>query len=206
MKRIITIQHTESEHHLNGMVGSWTDWELSKRGRHEAQQITTNLTNEFDLNDFMIYSSDLKRAVQTAQPLATKLGKEIMLEKRLRERNLGECCGQSVAWLNQHKLKDEETIDDRLFPSAESRRESFMRLKSFFDELIENPKDVVLVAHGDILTQFYALFLNQKMEILTTLRFQGLAGGVSIFAIDDTVRIIEKLNDSRYKQIKTDDL
>uniref|UniRef100_UPI00403FB73F histidine phosphatase family protein n=1 Tax=Candidatus Enterococcus willemsii TaxID=1857215 RepID=UPI00403FB73F len=181
MKRIITIQHTESEHHLNGMVGSWTDWELSKRGRHEAQQITTNLTNEFDLNDFMIYSSDLKRAVQTAQPLATKLGKEIMLEKRLRERNLGECCGQSVAWLNQHKLKDEETIDDRLFPSAESRRESFMRLKSFFDELIENPKDVVLVAHGDILTQFYALFLNQKMEILTTLRFQGLAGGVSVF-------------------------
>ena len=29
MKQIITIQHTQSFHHTNGMVGSWTDWDLS---------------------------------------------------------------------------------------------------------------------------------------------------------------------------------
>lgn len=29
MKTIITIQHTQSVHHTNAMVGSWTDWELS---------------------------------------------------------------------------------------------------------------------------------------------------------------------------------
>lgn len=27
-KYIITIQHTQSIHHTNGMVGSWTDWDL----------------------------------------------------------------------------------------------------------------------------------------------------------------------------------
>ena len=32
MKTIITIQHTQSVHHTNGMVGSWTDWELSELG------------------------------------------------------------------------------------------------------------------------------------------------------------------------------
>ena len=32
MKTIITIQHTQSIHHTNGMVGSWTDWELSEKG------------------------------------------------------------------------------------------------------------------------------------------------------------------------------
>jgi len=32
MKTIITIQHTQSVHHTNGMVGSWTDWELSDLG------------------------------------------------------------------------------------------------------------------------------------------------------------------------------
>lgn len=30
MKNIITVQHTQSVHHTNGMVGSWTDWELSE--------------------------------------------------------------------------------------------------------------------------------------------------------------------------------
>ena len=29
MKQILTIQHCESIHHTNGMVGSWTDWALT---------------------------------------------------------------------------------------------------------------------------------------------------------------------------------
>jgi len=29
-KNIITIQHPESIHHTNGMIGSWTDWELTE--------------------------------------------------------------------------------------------------------------------------------------------------------------------------------
>lgn len=32
MKQIITIQHTQSIHHTNGMAGSWTDWDLSELG------------------------------------------------------------------------------------------------------------------------------------------------------------------------------
>ena len=33
MKNIITVQHTQSVHHTNGMVGSWTDWELTETGK-----------------------------------------------------------------------------------------------------------------------------------------------------------------------------
>ena len=36
MKRIFTIQHTQSEHHTNGMVGSWTDWNLTDLGKQQA--------------------------------------------------------------------------------------------------------------------------------------------------------------------------
>ena len=39
MKNIITIQHTQSIHHTNGMVGSWTDWELSELGVEQANKI-----------------------------------------------------------------------------------------------------------------------------------------------------------------------
>ena len=39
MKTIFTIQHTESIHHTNGMVGSWTDWDLSELGRQQAENI-----------------------------------------------------------------------------------------------------------------------------------------------------------------------
>lgn len=33
MKTILTIQHTQSIHHTNGMVGSWTDWDLTETGK-----------------------------------------------------------------------------------------------------------------------------------------------------------------------------
>jgi probable phosphoglycerate mutase len=38
MKTIITIQHTQAVHHLNGMIGSWTDWELTDVGKERYEQ------------------------------------------------------------------------------------------------------------------------------------------------------------------------
>lgn len=37
MKTVITIQHTQSVHHTNGMVGSWTDWDLSEYGKNKPK-------------------------------------------------------------------------------------------------------------------------------------------------------------------------
>lgn len=57
-------------HHINGMAGSWTDWDLSQHGILEAENIAKVLTNELDSTNDQIHSSDLKRALQTAEPLA----------------------------------------------------------------------------------------------------------------------------------------
>ena len=48
MKHIITIQHTQSVHHTNGMVGSWTDWDLTELGKKQADNIGRKLKKEFD--------------------------------------------------------------------------------------------------------------------------------------------------------------
>ena len=67
MKNIITVQHTQSIHHTNGMVGSWTDWELTDLGKQQADSIGRKLKAELEGKDFIIYSSDLMRARQTAE-------------------------------------------------------------------------------------------------------------------------------------------
>ena len=46
MKTIITVQHTQSIHHTNGMVGSWTDWDLSELGIQQAKRIGEKLKVE----------------------------------------------------------------------------------------------------------------------------------------------------------------
>ncbi len=96
MKRIYTVQHTQSEHHINGMVGSWTDWSLTEAGKQQAERIAAKLKKELDGREIVLYTSDLKRAAQTADSIASRFGVTPIAAKELRERNLGRCCGKSV--------------------------------------------------------------------------------------------------------------
>ena len=67
MKQIITIQHTQSIHHTNGMVGSWTDWDLSELGIEQAERIGQKLAKQLSGHKIVMYASDLLRAKHTAE-------------------------------------------------------------------------------------------------------------------------------------------
>ncbi len=200
MKTIITIQHTQSIHHTNGMVGSWTDWELSELGIEQAKKIGKKLKNELAGKDFVIYSSDLMRAKQTAENVGRYLGIMPVLAKELRERNLGRCCGKSVQWLRENQEMQEKTVDDRLFSDAESRRDEWNRLKPFFDEVMKSEKDnIIIVSHGDLLSVFNAMFMGLEVESINDVEVFGLPGGVSyMFENDEGKRYIKRISDMSY--------
>ena len=46
MKKIITVQHPQSEQHTNGMIGSLGEWDLTDRGIAQAHRIGQNLLRE----------------------------------------------------------------------------------------------------------------------------------------------------------------
>lgn len=199
MKTIITIQHTESLHHINGMVGSWTDWELSDLGKEQAENIGKNLSKELS-DGYVMYSSDLLRAKQTAEAVSEYLGIKPIFLTELRERNLGECCGKSVKWLRENMEKPEHTVDDRLFPSAESRRDEWNRLKPFFDGIVKsNDEKIIIVSHGDLLSVFNAMWLGLPVESLEKAEIFGVSGGVSfLFENAEGKRFIKKMSDTSY--------
>lgn len=200
MKTIITIQHTQSMHHTNGMVGSWTDWELSELGMQQANIIGEKLKAELLDKKFVMYSSDLLRAKQTAENIGKHLGISPILRIELRERNLGRCCGKSVQWLRKNLEMQEKTIDDRLFSDAESRRDEWNRLKPFFDEVMKSDNEnIIIVSHGDLLSVFNTMFLGLNVETINTSEMFGLAGGVSyMFENNEGKRVIKKLSDMSY--------
>ena len=197
MKQIITIQHTQSVHHTNGMVGSWTDWDLSKLGIEQANKIGENLKKLVNGKQFVMYSSDLLRARHTAQIVGSYLGVTPVLQPELRERNLGKCVGKSVQWLKENLEMQERTIDDRLFSDAESRRDEWNRLAPFFDMIMENEEEnIIIVSHGDLLSVFNAMFLGLGVDFLNRGELFGFAGGVSFLTVtDDGKRIIKRIGD-----------
>lgn len=200
MKNIITVQHTQSVHHTNGMVGSWTDWDLTELGKRQADNIGGNLKAELDGKDFIIYSSDLARAKQTAEIVAKYFGVAPIFKTELRERNLGKCCGKSVQWLRDNIECQEKTVDDRLFSDAESRRDEWNRLKPFFDSIMaDDSENILIVSHGDLLSVFNAMFLGLSVESINNGEIFGLAGGVSqMFENNDGKRFIKRISDMSY--------
>lgn len=200
MKTIITIQHTQSVHHTNGMVGSWTDWELSELGVEQADRIGERLKAELSKKKFVMYSSDLLRAKQTAEIVGQYLGLIPILRTELRERNLGKCCGKSVQWLRENLEMQEKTIDDRLFSDAESRRDEWNRLHPFFEEVMaSDDENIIIVSHGDLLSVFNTMFLGLSIETINTSEMFGLAGGVSfMFENNERKRFIKKMSDMSY--------
>ena len=200
MKNIITVQHTQSVHHTNGMVGSWTDWDLTEFGKNQADNIGKNLKEELADKKVIMYSSDLKRAKQTADEIATYLGVEPILRQELRERNLGKCCGKSVQWLRENIECDEVTVDDRLFSDGESRRDAWNRLKPFYDEVMESDaENIIIVSHGDLLSLWNAMYLGLDVESFYKVDIHGPAGGVSHMSVgDDGKHRVRNINDMSY--------
>ena len=208
MKQLITIQHTQSEHHVNGMVGSWTDWPLTETGSRQAERIAQRLTPHLAGRTWTVYSSDLLRAQETAAPLAEVLGVTPILRRELRERNLGPAVGKSVQWLRENLERQERTVDDRLFSAAESRRDAWNRLLPFFEEVMASEaENIILVSHGDLLSIFNAMFLGLPVEAMNSLDLYGMAGGVSFLHVAEDradpgtakgKRVIRRLSDMSF--------
>lgn len=208
MKQIITIQHTQSEHHMNGMVGSWTDWHLTELGRIQAERIAARLAPHLAGKRWTLYSSDLLRAQETAAPLAEQLGIPPILRTELRERNLGPAVGKSVQWLRENLEMQERTVDDRLFREAESRRDAWNRLVPLFEEILSSEdENIILVSHGDLLSIFNVMWLGLPVEAMNDLDLYGMAGGVSFLHVAEDradpgtskgKRVIRRLSDMSF--------
>ncbi|GKX66570.1 histidine phosphatase family protein [Inconstantimicrobium mannanitabidum] len=203
MKNIICVQHTQSIHHTNGMIGSWTDWDLSELGIRQADNIGKALKSEIQDNQYVIYSSDLKRAAQTANKIASHLKVQPILKKELRELNLGSAVGKSVEWFKNSMLSRNDSVcevDYRFLEDAESQRELYIRVKAFLDDILcKENENIIIVSHGDTLRMLFYIWMYNSLDDFENRKFGGVAGGVSMLCEDQNgKRIIKKLNDVSY--------
>jgi broad specificity phosphatase PhoE len=84
--RLLLIRHGQSGGNVEGRFGGHSPTPLSKLGKKQAEITAAALARE---KVDVVFSSDLKRAVQTATPLATNLNLEINRTKAFRERDVG---------------------------------------------------------------------------------------------------------------------
>ncbi len=208
MKRIITVQHPQSEQHINRRIGSLADWNLTELGIRQARCIAQRLAGEIAGKTYRIYSSDLQRTRQTAEILFGYLHSEPVYDAALREFDLGEAVGQSKDWAREHvrcpvwpdTIDRAESVDGRPFGGAESVRDVWERLLPFYRKILQSDtENFILVSHDGTLSVFFAMWLGWTPEMLERCSFTGKSGGVSFLREDEAGhRIIERLNDMSY--------
>lgn len=147
---VVIIRHGQSQGNAEGRFGGHTDTPLSTRGRRQAQATARALAGE---NFSAIYSSDLPRAIETADPLAKLTGVSLQTTEALRERSVGVMEGLTFEEAAEQHPEQYQALLRRDFEhvlvGGESYRQTLDRASRLLDEAIEQHKGgrIVLFAH-----------------------------------------------------------
>ena len=153
---LILVRHGESEWNRAGRIQGQVNSPLTDLGISQARAISDYLSGIFLNQELEIYSSPLKRAIQTAEIIAKgidHLSSEVIIEERLNDFNLGEISG-TYGWDKVAEIFPEQAqlrLQDpmRFHPSGgESGAEFEARLRSLMEELMGDDKTKLFVSHG----------------------------------------------------------
>ncbi len=183
MRKIILIQHCQSEHHINNMSGGWTDTPLTDLGRKQADLIGLSLINNLKLEDYTLYSSDLLRAKQTAEIVGSHLNLQVIEDSNLREINTGIAAGKTKDWIRDNRnprTGSDFDMDYQEFQDGETGREFYSRVCNCMERICKTEKkDLIIVTHGGTLAYIIAWWLNFQPQMLSKAYCSASVGSIS---------------------------
>jgi 2,3-bisphosphoglycerate-dependent phosphoglycerate mutase len=158
MTELVVIRHGETDLNRAGSFQGQIDIGLNEHGFEQARKLAQRLANEsFDA----LYTSDLIRTRQTAEPLASHLSLLINPLIGLREQHFGELEGRTLSSVKEEMPDLWETWllfqADFAVPGGESVRQFSVRvLSTVFGLADRHPgQRLLLVAHGGVLDMLY---------------------------------------------------
>ncbi len=157
--QILFIRHGETDWNRIKRIQGHIDIPLATTGLAQAQRLARRIADEAKQGVRLdaIYSSDLQRAQQTAQPIADALGLPLQLREGLRERSYGAFQGHDsdeIALRFPDEYAHWQTRDPGFAPpEGESQRAFYHRVVHAIEPLIAaHPGGrIACVAHGGVL-------------------------------------------------------
>jgi alpha-ribazole phosphatase/probable phosphoglycerate mutase len=140
---IIFETHSTSTDNEAGIATGWLDGELSELGRHQAVELGERRGNG---RHAAVFTSDLARAVETAELAFAGAGVPIHQDRRLRECNYGRLNGMPTSVLEAERRRRVEEP----FPEGESYRQVVRRVEAFLADLVPvfEDRQVLVIGHA----------------------------------------------------------
>jgi probable phosphoglycerate mutase len=162
------IRHGETPWNAERRLQGHTDIPLNSKGAIQARQMAQAL-KDMKLSFDVLYTSDLKRAADTANAVVELFGVEAQVDSALRERHFGALQGLSIteAPLLQPDIWQAHITRDleHDLGGGESIQQFALRAQNALDRIQERHtgKTILLVSHGGTLDMMYRIASKQAL-------------------------------------------
>jgi alpha-ribazole phosphatase len=184
------VRHGQTTWNETHRFQGWQDIELTNVGVNQAHKISTYFN---DIHYHHLYSSDLVRALKTAQIIQTKHECPMTITKGLRELDVGEWEG--LTWDEVTEKLDDENIAnmDDLWKTARTGGESLFqfqeRVIQAFKTIVNKSanQDIVIVTHGGVIRVLICHILEIEMSEINYSKIDN--GSITILEIQKNKHI-----------------
>ncbi|MBF6613094.1 MAG: histidine phosphatase family protein [Chloroflexi bacterium] len=187
---VYLVRHGETEWNRSHRFQGQLDVPLSEVGRKQAEAVADWLARQ-SVNFTAIYTSDLKRASQTAQAIGDRLGITPQPARALREIHVGEWQGLSVdeveAGYPGQINEWADRVDSFTLPGGESIPQVQERVFAFYRKVTQqhDGQAIIVVSHGAALAALIAAIHNWELvETWRTRRARMGNTGVTAISIE----------------------
>ena len=167
--KLCLIRHGETAWNAERRLQGHTDIPLNAKGILQARQMAQAL-KDIELKFDVLYTSDLKRAADTANAVVELFGIEAQVDSTLRERHFGGLQGLSISeaplkrndiW-RAHIARDLEHDLD----GGESIQQFALRVQNALDKMQvrHTGKTILIVSHGGTLEMMYRIASQQPLD------------------------------------------
>jgi len=192
--KIYLIRHGETDFNKEGREwGQQDSLSLNKRGILQSKKLAEKLRGvHFD----KLFSSPLRRAVQTAEEISRPQKIKIFFDERLKEYEPGEVDPSSEKWMNKYNEMLNSGISKyeiRPF-GGDNIWDLIKRVGSFLDDLENESGTIVIVAHSGVNSML--INLSQRKEKNDFYKIKQDNTCINILNFHDGKWGIESINES----------
>jgi probable phosphoglycerate mutase len=167
--RLCLIRHGETAWNAERRLQGHTDTPLNAKGERQARQMAQAL-KDAEITFDALYTSDLKRAADTANAVVQLFAVQAQVDSALRERHFGALQGLSISeapllrpdlW-KAHIARD---VDHEL-EGGESIQQLAFRVQQVLDRIQKQHtgKTILIVSHGGTLDMMFRIASNQALN------------------------------------------
>lgn len=176
MKTVIyLVRHAEAEGNVKRIFHGWTDSMITEKGHMQANKMAEVFKS---IHVDVIYSSNLRRTIQTAEYIAALKKIPIILREGLREINGGdwECAGWdelSEKWPEEYYTWANKP-QKHIMPNGETMEGFQKRLIKEIENIVglNKGKDVCIVTHGTAIRSLLTWFRYENLGGMNKVKWQ----------------------------------